>query len=154
MPLRTTAGSIQAFQDNGIPWNDLPKTFQDALDMTYRLGLTYLWIDSLCILQDSVKDWRHEGSKMAEIYSGAYVTLAATNAPGSHAGFYDAYRDDEYYHRYVIPDHRAADISYQIVVRKDIQRYENDFLSGQLPLLTRAWVSRFLYQQMSHHAEK
>ncbi|KAH7066065.1 heterokaryon incompatibility protein-domain-containing protein [Paraphoma chrysanthemicola] len=155
VPLRATASSIQTFQDNGIPWNDLPKTFQDAVDMTYRLGLKYLWIDSLCILQDSVDDWRHEGSKMVAIYSGAYVTLAATNAPGSYAGFYDAYRDDEYYHRHVVPDHRDADTSYQIVVRKDIQRYENDFLSGQLPLLTRAWAfqERLLSPRIVHFAD-
>jgi hypothetical protein len=77
--LRTTTNTLEAFQTS-IPWKDLPNTFRDAINFAYRLGLRYLWIDSLCIVQDSIIDWRHEGSLMAEIYESAYVTLAATKA--------------------------------------------------------------------------
>ena len=43
-------------------------------------SVPYIWIDSLCILQDSDQDWREQASQMADIYEGAYLTIAATNA--------------------------------------------------------------------------
>jgi hypothetical protein len=48
--IQTTMGTIDRFR-NSIPWDDLPKTFQDAIDVTNQLGIKYIWIDSLCILQ-------------------------------------------------------------------------------------------------------
>ncbi|KAF2133381.1 HET-domain-containing protein [Dothidotthia symphoricarpi CBS 119687] len=87
--ITTTTLNLQIHQ-SGIPWNDLPKTFQDAISFTYRLGLRYLWIDSLCIVQDSVEDWRREGSSMSRIYQDSYVTLAATKSTGASAGCFAA----------------------------------------------------------------
>ena len=46
-PIKTTQGSLSRYR-GGIPWSDLPRTFQDAIDITHRLGIKYLWIDSLC----------------------------------------------------------------------------------------------------------
>jgi hypothetical protein len=80
VPLQTTESTLRAFQDPGIAWETLPLSFQHAVDLTYQIGLKYLWIDSLCILQDSLEDWRHVGSKMAQIYSKSYITLATTAA--------------------------------------------------------------------------
>jgi len=71
-----------------IPWDALPKTFQDAIEVTRRLGISYLWIDSLCIIQDSKDDWAREASKMADIYRNAYVTVAATGAKDSTVGLF------------------------------------------------------------------
>jgi hypothetical protein len=48
--IQTTMDTIDQFK-NSIPWDDLPKTFQDAIDVTNQLGIKYIWIDSLCILQ-------------------------------------------------------------------------------------------------------
>jgi hypothetical protein len=42
--------------------------------------MRYIWIDSLCIVQDSVRDWEHESSKMGGIYESSYVTISATNS--------------------------------------------------------------------------
>lgn len=55
--------------------------------MTRALGLRYLWIDSLCIHQDSAEDWAAEDSQMDKIYKCAWVTLAATSASSSEDGF-------------------------------------------------------------------
>ncbi|KAF2805554.1 HET-domain-containing protein [Mytilinidion resinicola] len=60
-----------------IPWDVLPKTFQDSILFTRRLDVRYLWIDSICIIQDSEDDWQREASLMCQVYQGAYLTLAA-----------------------------------------------------------------------------
>ena len=64
----------------GIPYESLPKTFQDAVVMARRLAASYLWIDFLCIIQDDVQDWKDEAMKMADVYRNAYCTLAATGS--------------------------------------------------------------------------
>jgi len=66
---------------------ELPKTFQDAVIVTRGLGLRYLWIDSLCILQDSVVEMQQEIRKMASVYGNATVTISATSADNSTSGF-------------------------------------------------------------------
>ncbi|KFA73094.1 hypothetical protein S40288_02745 [Stachybotrys chartarum IBT 40288] len=71
----------------GIDANELPQTFQDAVWVTRQLGIRYIWIDSLCIVQDSREDWTRESSLMGEVYKNSAVTLAADRATGSNAGF-------------------------------------------------------------------
>ncbi|KAN0096769.1 Heterokaryon incompatibility protein (HET) domain containing protein [Hyaloscypha variabilis] len=61
-----------------IPLETLPKTFQDAISITRELGLRYIWIDSLCIIQDSPEDWEKEASLMHTVYKNAYCTVAAS----------------------------------------------------------------------------
>ncbi|KAI3319271.1 heterokaryon incompatibility protein-domain-containing protein [Xylariaceae sp. AK1471] len=62
-----------------ISQNSLPRTFQDAIWITERLGLKYLWIDSLCIIQDDQDDWSREVVNMSHLYGAAYLTLAASH---------------------------------------------------------------------------
>lgn len=63
--LRLTQETLNSFKIS-IPFEDLPKTFQDAITITQQLGIGYLWIDSLCIIQDSPKDWKKEASLICE----------------------------------------------------------------------------------------
>ena len=70
-----------------LPFNMLPKTFQDAVTATRRLGFRYLWIDSICIVQGSVEDWQRESSKMAEIFQNSSLTIAGPAALHSNHGF-------------------------------------------------------------------
>jgi hypothetical protein len=71
----------------GIPIRSLPKTFLDAVMVTNALSFWYLWIDSLCILQDSEEDWEEQSAQMAAIYSNSYLILAALHAANSSVGF-------------------------------------------------------------------
>lgn len=64
----------------------LAKNFQDAIEITRRLGIPYLWVDALCVIQDSVEHWASESSKMARYYAGAKLCLAGLAASDSHAG--------------------------------------------------------------------
>ncbi|VUC32986.1 unnamed protein product [Clonostachys rosea] len=71
----------------GISINTLPQTFQDAVKATYSLGYEYIWIDSLCIIQDDKADWGRECPRMSDVYRGAVLTIAGPAAADSSAGF-------------------------------------------------------------------
>jgi hypothetical protein len=75
-------------QKSGISISSLPATFQDAIKLTRFLGPRYLWIDSLCIIQDSVADWQTESATMPGIYQNAFVTIAAASTKDSHGGIF------------------------------------------------------------------
>lgn len=77
---------------SGIAWSDIPRTFQDAIVFTRGLGIQYLWIDSLCIIQPEKdgeldeEDWLQQGAMMADIYSNSSITIAATCASNCNEG--------------------------------------------------------------------
>jgi len=77
----------------GIEWSDLPPLFQDAMAITRKLGIQYLWIDSLCIIQDDDEDWNEQATQMSQVYSGSYLNLAAAAAPDSSHPLCDARYD-------------------------------------------------------------
>jgi hypothetical protein len=71
----------------GIKKGTIPKTIQDAIIVTRAMGLRYLWIDALCIIQDSKEDWQRESVRMMDVYNNAYFTIVAARGSHSHAGF-------------------------------------------------------------------
>lgn len=68
--------------------NILPLIFVDAVQVAYQLEVNYLWIDSLCIIQDSTQDWERESSFMANIYQSSYCTIAAEVSDASSLGLF------------------------------------------------------------------
>jgi hypothetical protein len=77
---------VETFK-RAIPYDELPATFKDAVDCTRALGLRYLWIDSICIIQGRDGDFSQEAKNMEEVFSGAYCVLAASRATNQHDGF-------------------------------------------------------------------
>ena len=75
----TTRSSIDS-RKRGISLKDMPQTFQDAVKVTRQLGLRYLWIDSLCIIQNDPEDWERQSSLMGQIYYRATFTIMAAVA--------------------------------------------------------------------------
>ncbi|KAI1382620.1 heterokaryon incompatibility protein-domain-containing protein [Hypoxylon trugodes] len=71
-----------------IPQTYMPQKFKDAAMATLKLGKQYLWIDSLCILQDSTEDWDRESGVMDSIYWNGYCNLAATSATKRSEGLF------------------------------------------------------------------
>ena len=86
-PMTTTTATLPNRRDS-IAFDDLPLTFKDAVTTTRKLGIPYLWIDSLCIIQDSAADWAKEAGKMAQVYAGAVCTLSALSSSNSRGGFF------------------------------------------------------------------
>jgi hypothetical protein len=71
----------------GITIAELSKTFQDALHVTVELEFRYLWIDSLCIVQDDPEDWEVESKRMAQVYKNAVCNILAAATSASMSGF-------------------------------------------------------------------
>lgn len=101
---KTTLATLQEFQ-RGIRFEGLSKNFQDAALVTSTLGLEYLWVDALCIIQDSKRDWETESAKMGSIYANAYVTIAADGAKDSNGGLFLDLATEE---AYSLSGHRIA----------------------------------------------
>ncbi|KAF4959084.1 hypothetical protein FGADI_1962 [Fusarium gaditjirri] len=130
-PTMTTLSNLEEYTAS-LP-SDLPQTFEDALKVARALEIPYIWIDSLCIIQDSPADWKREASRMAQVYANARVTIFADAAPDSTSGF-------------LSPPSRKAPRRFAVPCRNDqsgsevVHIRERGFLAQQLPFHT--WNSR------------
>lgn len=141
----TDKSNLEDFH-HGINWQTLPQTFQEAISFTYRLGLRYIWIDSLCICQDDALDWRHEGSKMDSIYAGAHLTLAASASSSVHGGLFGKQPVS-----LVVPA-SMNELNLQSVLGSPKMVKHEDLDSKNLPLTHRAWTfqERLLSTRVVH----
>lgn len=119
----------------GIFTSELPKSFQDAIHITRELGVRFLWIDSLCILQDSVSDWQQEAALMADVYRGSLCNIAATGASDANVGCL--------YLRTSPPKPCVVKSSWGDVANDEYLIYDQSFWISSFendPLRQRAWV--------------
>jgi Heterokaryon incompatibility protein (HET) len=103
-PNRTESSTYQKHL-SGMPFKSLPKTFQDAVTVTRALDVPFLWIDSLCIIQDSIEGWENECQKMPGIYTNSVVTIAGPAAAGCRVGFL---------HRRPVADQGSVHLRWQV----------------------------------------
>lgn len=116
-----------------VPLKDLPLAFQHAVDITKWLGINYLWIDSLCMLQSgkgSSDDWRKHLTEMRLVYSNCLFCIAVAHAPDPSTGCFTS-RNAALLN---VPEINLNGTKYTIV-------HANRFVERQqTPLATRAWV--------------
>jgi hypothetical protein len=86
IPLLRTTTETLVDHTRGIPMSKLPPSFRDAVLIVRKLGVRYLWIDSLCIIQNDVADWRAESEQMSRIYGMSFLTIIAAGDSDSHGG--------------------------------------------------------------------
>ena len=84
--VKLTMSNLASWQSK-ISFHNLPQTIKDAIIVTAELGLEYLWIDALCIIQDDDADKGVELARMGDIYSKAHFTLLASRSPTVQDGF-------------------------------------------------------------------
>ncbi|CAN8105075.1 unnamed protein product [Discula destructiva] len=155
----TTTTSTIASRKAAVSWEDLSNTFRDAITFTRSLGFRYIWIDSLCIIQDDAHDWAVESSKMAAVYSNGHLTLAGTHSANGHGGLFGPTADIE------ITGQTPGGEEYCVFFRERIDHHLeqcDDELGKTMqlsnptklyyPLLTRAWVyqERMLSARVVH----
>ncbi|RII05132.1 Heterokaryon incompatibility [Alternaria sp. MG1] len=141
----TTDGNIAA-RLNSFSLSELPKTFRDAVRVTRELGIEYLWIDSLCIIQWNAEDWKREAGRMEDVFALAHCTLAATSAVDSKAGFLARNTSNEYV--------RVQDATgNEVCVCTHMDDFENDVEEAELN--NRAWVmqERVLAKRTIHFSD-
>ncbi|RYP76546.1 hypothetical protein DL770_007217 [Monosporascus sp. CRB-9-2] len=83
---KTTTENLPRYSLN-VQWENLPKTIQDAVKVAAALDIEYLWVDSICIVQDDDDDKAREIADMPSIYNGATVTIVAATAKTAKDGF-------------------------------------------------------------------
>jgi hypothetical protein len=79
----------------GRPIAELPKTFRDLFIVARRLNIRYIWIDAMCIIQDSAEDWGVEALKMRNVYANAACTIAASGANDENEGLFHQKNSEE-----------------------------------------------------------
>ncbi|KAK0710852.1 heterokaryon incompatibility protein-domain-containing protein [Lasiosphaeris hirsuta] len=151
----TTTRSTLQDRKAGILEDALSNTFRDAIWLTRCLGIPYIWIDSLCILQDDRRDWELESARMSEVYSNSYLTIAATASRYGHGGLFREAPD--------FPVHGTTHdgSEFTLYFRERIDHHLEEIHDpGEVghptlyhyPLLTRAWVyqERMLSTRVLH----
>lgn len=120
--LISTVRSVHSHMQE-IPWDNLPKTFQDAVIICRRMSVSYLWIDSLCILQEfdgmtdeeaqkTRTDFAQENSAMASIYRDSYFTISATMSTSMASGIFSKKPFNS--HRIRVTDDSGKDAFFRI----------------------------------------
>jgi hypothetical protein len=132
-------------RQKGFSATGLPLTFLHAIEVARGLGVQYLWIDSLCIIQGETGNWKQESERMQDVYTSAYCTVAATSAVDSNSGFLKRNINTNSEYLYV-----QDDLGRTVHVCSDLANFDRD-VEGAL-LNTRAWVmqERFLSSRTIH----
>ncbi|RAL64931.1 hypothetical protein DID88_001523 [Monilinia fructigena] len=123
----------------------LTKTFREAISSVRSIGIDYIWIDSLCIIQDSEADWEIESASMASVYRGSAITVAAAGAPDGTIG---CFLKPQEYIGHMRVEHPSNDYSKGWNITQHYERVE------ELPLGRRAWAlqERLLSPRVLHFA--
>ncbi|KAJ5497297.1 hypothetical protein N7463_009284 [Penicillium fimorum] len=152
----TTTKATLAEHKRSIPWDSLSQTFRDAIFGVRALKIKYIWIDSLCIIQDDATDWAIESSRMASVYRNGFFTIAATHSLNGDGGLFHATPDFQVSGK--SPDGEQYNLYFREVIDHHIEPINKcDDESGSptavfFPLFTRAWVyqERMLSARVIH----
>ncbi|KAB5576438.1 heterokaryon incompatibility protein-domain-containing protein [Coniochaeta sp. 2T2.1] len=124
-----------------LPYTELPANFRDAITITRELGIRYLWIDSLCILQDSREDWEHESTLMAAVYGDATLTISAMASRANGDGILTSNPPAEKVPHPATLSVFLEDDGFQVTVeRADPDEESLDTLYHKGPLSGRGWT--------------
>ncbi len=148
-----TEESLNEFQSR-IDVSRLTNTFREAMEMTMRLGIRYIWIDSLCIIQKSSEDWARESKLMGDVYQNALCNIGANKARDGNDGLFSerglfnirpCVTESRWCHSKLLPIPRTMVVNLT-------SSSEWDKNSGSSPLLKRAWVvqEQILSRRMLH----
>ncbi|RFN43156.1 hypothetical protein FIE12Z_12607 [Fusarium flagelliforme] len=150
---KTTSSNLQAMSQS-LPWDGLPKTVQDAIVLTRKLGVGYLWVDALCILQSEGpddmkhrKDWSYEAERFGHYYQNALLTISATGAISSHEGLFLPRSD-------MILSPKSVSLQHiDLTLRSFIPSWETELEFP--PLASRGWAlqERFLSKRILHFGQ-
>lgn len=135
--------SSQTFEKHtrGIEFESLPKTLQDAVTITRRLGLKYLWVDALCIIQGDLEDWAKESARMCDVYSNAYLTISGDNSSGTSQGIFNKHEFGNPPYKISTKNRKAVYVRPELARQPDVYNIINRTTSEHpQPINCRAWT--------------
>ncbi|KAH0559295.1 hypothetical protein GP486_004187 [Trichoglossum hirsutum] len=153
----TTTKATLEDRKQGITWSSLSKTFQDAVRITQKLGFRYLWVDSLCIVQNDHLDWERESAQMASIYQNSFLTIAATHSADGDGGCFSKRPRSSTDSREIYKGKGVVPAG--VIVRRRLPDHRMsvyfDGISSKSPLHSRAWCfqERLLASRTIQYAE-
>lgn len=148
---KTKIATLEQHLDH-INWDGLTETFKDAILVTRRFGVRYIWIDSLCIIQNDEHDFAKEVSRLVSIYGHSFVVLAATRGETGDAGLFHDRPSDHVVSRINTRSRNVQEVRVKEALPHD-QFLTSDPHHFQLaPLLARAWCfqERLLGRRVIH----
>lgn len=135
-PIKTTLSSMPQMQ-TGIEWHSLSRVFQDAITVSRRLGIEWIWIDSLCIIQDSKSDWEIESAKMCDYYSNAYLNISASSSKNGTIPF--LHKRDSQWQPKSFPFKCNDGQEIEVLARRHTGSSMAQLVEDLSPLASRAW---------------
>ena len=134
--ITTTQKSLNEYQ-TCLPFDSMSQCFKDSVEITKQLGFRYLWIDALCIIQDSLSDVAKECSNMKNIYRDCAIMLAADSVYNNEDSLYPVQPDSDetslpFYNK------RREAIGYWTLSSRQLGSFETDVLQGVLS--SRGWT--------------
>ncbi|KAH8591349.1 heterokaryon incompatibility protein-domain-containing protein [Bisporella sp. PMI_857] len=135
-PAVLTTATLETYT-HGVPLTSSSQTIKDAILVCRKLGFQYLWVDALCIIQDSPEDKTCEIQKMWSIYSNAIFTIAASSAKVVKNGFLEKrIRREEDPQWFLLPFSSGDDNSISTISARQFTTYR----TSSEPFNTRAWA--------------
>ncbi|KAI1492177.1 heterokaryon incompatibility protein-domain-containing protein [Biscogniauxia mediterranea] len=150
-------GNLDEYRVRGVPWSEIcrNKNLEHAVRVARRLGIRYLWMDSLCIIQDEAdkKDWHAEAPLMHLVYRNSYCNIAAADSGDCNGGLF---RDREEHLDLIVPSRYVPSEGDKTL----FQNHKWQIVSGELwrgdllqsVLYSRGWIfqERMLSQRILH----
>lgn len=135
----------------GQPIADLPQTFKDLVVVARHFKIRYIWIDCLCIIQDSQKDWHNEAWTMRDVYANSACNIAASASKNPNGGLFRT-RDPDRVHANMIQTTIASTEPQEYCVT--ISEYWEYLFHGR-DLHDRGWVFQeyFLAPRLLYFAD-
>jgi hypothetical protein len=144
---KTDKASLE-WRCKSLPYEMMTPASNDAVALTRAIGLRYVWVDALCIIQDDADDWLRESGQMGLVYSHAFVTFCGLNSDSCHETF--------------LQRTPAVSVPFQSTIREDISGYYLirlrpsgiDWLNGSTHSMRDRWLSRWGTRAWTYQEEE
>lgn len=144
---QTLKGNIKSMCDE-VPWEYLSPTYQDSItflrkfskwhEEEYGEPIRYIWIDSLCIIQDSKSDWTKHALEMSDIYSNSSITLVESHGLDTEKRLFQESAPRHVSKHVTVQD--ASGTDHQLHYRHTIYHPTFMIKDDNIPVWQRAWV--------------